>query len=68
MKLRYDVPKIGNYWFAIYHIYYKNKLGMKELIYNFCFSDSFSLFGIVRMQINDILILADNDFARKKKQ
>lgn len=40
---------------------------MKDLIYKFCFFYSFSSFGIVKIWINNILILANKDFVNKKK-
>ena len=40
---------------------------MIESIYNPCLFYSFSLFGIVEIQTDNILILADNDFASIKK-
>ena len=67
MKLLYSVPEAGNHWFANYHTYHKEKLEMIESIYNSCLFYSSSLFSIVRMQTNDILILADNDFASTKE-
>lgn len=36
---------------------------MIESIYDSCFFYNFSSFGIMKMQINNILILVDNDFA-----
>ena len=66
MKPLYSVPEAGNHWFATYHTYHKDKLRIKESSYNFCFFNSFGLFGIVEMQTNDTLILANNNFASKK--
>lgn len=40
---------------------------MIELIYDPCFLYSSSSLGIIRMQIDDILILADNNFASTKE-
>lgn len=67
MKSLYDILKAGNYWFTTYHIYYKNKLGIKESIFNRCFFYYSSLFGIIKIQTNNILILANNNFANKKE-
>ena len=67
MKSLYGLPKAGNHWFATYHTYHKDKLEMKESIYDPCFLYSSDLFGIVKMQTNDILILIDNNFAKKKE-
>lgn len=63
MKSLYDIPEAGNYWFATYHTYHKDKLGIIESIYNHCLLYSSSLFDIVEMQTDGILILADNNFA-----
>lgn len=67
MKLLYGILKLGNYWFITYYIYYKDKLEIKKLIYNFCFFWSFSLFSILEIQISNILILANFNFASRKK-
>ena len=67
IKFLYDVSKISNHWFVTYHTYYKDKLGIIESIYNLCFLYSFNSFGIVEMQTNDTLILADNDFTSTEK-
>lgn len=67
MKLLYDIQKVGNHWFATYHTYYKEKLGIKELIYNLCLFYKSGSFSIMRIQTNDTLILVDNNFASRKK-
>ena len=67
MKLLYSVPEAGNHWFATYHIHHKDKLGMKESTYDSCLLYCSGPFDIIRMQTDDILILADNDFAGKKE-
>lgn len=59
---------MSNHWFAIYYIYYKEKLEIIELTYNsYLFFRSKPL-GIIGMQTNDILILANNNFANTKKE
>lgn len=45
----------------------KNKFKIKELIYNFCLFYSFGSFSIIKIKTNKILILANNNFASKKK-
>ena len=40
---------------------------MIESIYNFCFFYSFGLLNIVKMQIDDILILTNNNFLNIEK-
>lgn len=67
MKLLYSIPKAHNHWFAIYHKYYKNKLEMRESIYNPYLLCNSGPFGIIEIQINDTLILVDNDFANIKE-
>lgn len=67
MKLLYSILKLGNYWFTIYYIHYKDKLEIKKLIYNFCFYYSFSIFNILEIQTSNILILANINFASRKK-
>lgn len=54
MKSLYDISKLSNHWFVIYNIYNKDKLEIKESIYNFYFFYNFSLFDIIQMQIDDI--------------
>ena len=63
----YGVPEAGNHWFATYHTNHKEKLGMEELTYDLCLLYKCVPFGIVEMQTNDTLILADNDFASKEE-
>lgn len=67
MKPLYAVPKAGNCWFANYHPCHKDKLVMKESIYDpYLFYNS-SSFGILGMQIDDTCILVDNNFAKKEE-
>ena len=63
MKPLYGVPKAGNHWFATYYTHHKEKLGMIESTYDPCLLYSSSSFGIVGMQTDNTLILADNNFA-----
>lgn len=67
MKFLYDVSEAGNHAFATYPKYYKNKFIIKDLRKNFCFFYRSDWFYIMKMQIDNILILADNNFAKKKK-
>ncbi len=68
MKSLYGVPEAGNYWFATYYTNYKEKLGMTESIYDPCLFYRSGLLGIVGMQTDDTLILADNDFASNEEE
>ena len=64
MKPLYGVPKAGNHWFTTYHTHFKEKLGMRESIYDpYLFFSSDPTFGIIGLQTDDTLILADNEFA-----
>ena len=67
MKPLYGVPEAGNHWFATYHTHHKENLGMEESTYDPCFLYRSGPFGIVGMQTDDTLILADNDFANKEE-
>lgn len=49
MILLYSVLEVGNHWLAIYCIYYKKKLEMRESIYDPCFLYNSSPFGIMRI-------------------
>ena len=68
IKLLYGIFKVSNYWFAIYYMYYKKKLRIIELTYDFCFFYRSGLLKIVKMQIDNILILANNNFASIKEK
>ena len=67
IKPLYGVLKVANHWFAIYHTYHKNKSQIKELIYDLYLFYSSSSFDIMGMQTDNILILANNNFASTKK-
>lgn len=41
---------------------------MTELIYDSCFLYKSGQLGVIEMQINDILILANNNFASNEKK
>lgn len=49
-------------------MYYKKKLGRTKFIYNTCFFFRYELLKIVRIQIDNILILANNNFASIEKK
>ena len=67
LKPLYDISEAGNHWFTTYHTHYKDKLGIIKSIYNPYLFYSSNLFGIMRMQTDDTLILAVNDFASTKQ-
>ena len=68
MKPLYSMLKVGNYWFIIYHMNYKEKFGITESIYNLCLLFRSKRLGIVGMQTNNILILTNNNFASTEKE
>ena len=68
MKPLYGVPQAGNHWFATYHTHHKEKLGMTKSTYDPCLLYRFGPLGIVGMQTDDKLILADNDFASNEEE
>lgn len=49
-------------------MYFKKKLEIKESVYNSCFFDKFGFFGIIKMQIDNILILVDNNWTYNNKK
>ena len=62
MKSFYSIPEVGNHWFATYHTHHKEKLEMTKSI-----DDLYLLFkseplGIMGIQTNNTLILANNSF------
>ena len=67
MKSLYSIAEASNHWFAIYHTYHKDKLRMKETTYDPYFLYNSGLFGVMGIQTDNILILADEDFAGKEE-
>lgn len=61
------MPEVSNYWFAIYYLYYKEKLEIIKFIYNLYFLYRSDSLRIVKMQANDKLI-NDNIFTNNKKK
>jgi hypothetical protein len=69
IRLLYGIAKAGIHWWAIYSKYYKDKLFMTISTYDSCLLVTITEngFGIVKMQINDIIILADELFSTLEK-
>ena len=67
VKPLYGVPEAGNHWFATYHGHHVNRLGMVQSIYDPCLLYQSEPLGIVGLQIDDTLILADNAFVEAEK-
>ena len=69
LKLLYKIAKAGTYWWAIYSKYYKKKLLIIIFIFDPCFfiTTIGTLFGIVGMQTDNIIILRDDQFLAFKE-
>ncbi len=71
IKLLYGVPKAGNLWFNSYHRHHLEKLSMTQSTYDLrlLYTDNNSCrFGIVGLQTDDTLFLADKTFAIKEEE
>src|SRR6266700_1716953 len=68
-KPLYRIIKAGIYWWVTYSKYYKEKLLMITFIFNPCFLIIIigTLFRIISMQINNIIILGDDQFLALKE-
>lgn len=70
VKPLYDIPEAENHWFKAYHKHHLEKLHMKLSTHNpylLRCQDPGKGFRAVSIQTNDILILADNEFANQKE-
>jgi hypothetical protein len=66
VKPLYGVPEAGNHWYRTYHEHHVDELGMKESTYDPCLLHTGGRsrgFGLVGLQTDDTLILADDTFA-----
>jgi hypothetical protein len=63
LKPLYGVPEAGNHWFKTYHSHHVQQLHMDQSTYDPCLRHSNEPFGIVGLQTNDTLFLADKTFA-----
>ena len=71
IKLLYAVPETSAYWFNTYQTYHINKLAMIKSIYDsylFYTDDNDKDLGIVGLQIDNTLILANDIFAIAKQK
>jgi hypothetical protein len=61
----YGIAEAGTYWWAIYNKHYRDKLFMATSTYDPCLLITITKngFGIVRMQTDDTIILADERFS-----
>lgn len=63
VKPLYGVPEAGNHWFKTYHSHHIEQLRMDQSTYDPCLLYSPTRFGLVGLQTDDTLFLADDDFA-----
>jgi hypothetical protein len=63
LKPLYGVPEAGNHWFKTYHSHHVQQLRMEQSTYDPCLLYSNEPFGIVGLQTDDTLFLADEGFA-----
>jgi len=63
LKPLYGVPEAGNHWFKTYHSHHVQQLHMDQSTYDPCLLQSNEPFGIVGLQTDDTLSLADETFA-----
>jgi hypothetical protein len=67
LKPLYGVPEAGNHWFKTYHSHHINQLHMDQSTYDPCLLQSNEPFGIVGIQTDDTLFLADEMFAEAEQ-
>jgi len=67
VKFLYNISEADNYWFKIYYIYYFNKLGISQSIYNLCLLYRNKSFEIIGLQTDNTLFVKDAEFADKKQ-
>jgi len=69
LKLLYGIIEVGTHWWATYSKHYKEKLLITTFIFNlyFLITTIETLFGIVGMQTNNIIILEDDQFSTLKE-
>lgn len=63
VKPLYGVSDAGNHWFATYQRHLIDKLGMEQSTYDPCLLYKSDPLGIVGLQTDDALLLAENSFA-----
>jgi hypothetical protein len=67
LKPLYGVPEAGNHWFKTYHSHHVQQLHMDQSTYDPCLLQSNEPFGIVGLQTDDTLLLADETFAEAEQ-
>jgi hypothetical protein len=67
VKPLYGVPEAGNHWFKTYHAHHVTQLRMNQSTYDPCLLYSTTPFGLVGLQTDDTLLLADQRFSDREK-
>jgi hypothetical protein len=68
VKPLYGVPEAGNHWFGTYQKHHIDKLHMTQSTYDPCLMYSTTTaFGLVGLQTDDTLIVADDPFAKAEE-
>jgi len=67
LKPLYGVPEAGNHWFKTYHSHHVQQLHMDQSTYDPCLLQSNKPFGIVGLQTDDTLFLADKTFVEAEQ-
>jgi len=69
LKPLYRIAEAGTYWWATYSKHHKEKLLITTSIFDLCFliTTIGTLFGIIGMQTNNIIILGDDQFLALKE-
>lgn len=64
----YGIPESGNHWYQTYHSHHINALAIEQSTYDACLLYSKEPFGVVGLQTNDTLIVADTQFAQLEQK
>lgn len=67
VKPLYGVPEAGNHWFKTYHSHHVKQLYMSQSTYDPCLLYNNEPFGLVGLQTDDTLLLADKTFAENEQ-
>ena len=69
VKPLYGVPEAGNHWFRTYHNHHVQELSINASTYDPCLLyTNQNAFGIVSLQTNDTLFLANTAFAKAEQE
>lgn len=72
IKPLYGVPEVGAHWFNTYHTHHTEKLSITQSTYDSCLlyanGTKNTGFGVIGLQIDDTLILADEIFAATEER